>query len=66
MDAVSLYVLVRVPTKQAVYRAIEIAGSQQKLANHFGVTKQAIFKWIKGGVPKRMWKDLLNYCKENQ
>lgn len=40
--------------REALRRVIEIAGSQQAVANELGVTQQAINKWMnRGWVPVR-------------
>jgi hypothetical protein len=52
------------PTKQALHKALYKAGSSTALAEHFGISQQAVHKWFERGVPPARWADIINYIKE--
>lgn len=60
-DPTALFTVLRRPTKLALERAIEKAGSEAELAKRLGISQQAVNNWTRFGrdIPMTRWEKLI-------
>lgn len=60
-DPTALFTVLRRPTKLALERAIENAGSEAELAKRLGISQQAVNNWKRFGrdIPMTRWEKLI-------